>query len=268
MAAKRAVLCVVWTTAALLGARLVLAGPAGESGVGTERVVQFWRESAAELDAFAPDYVVDGGCGRLWFRGWHDRWWEVRWWAGSSMLAGVVAIAHVPEGWEPPDDGRTWLVIEPDEWTSSGLPDARAYCLREQALAAVQAGRVIGRMYRRPGRMILVAEGMWCAAALAAACAEPERVGGLVLIDPRPYRHLDGGGTGLSGAEAAGLERLVREHPEWLADLRNATRLYDIASVGPAVSVPVVAIADMRRWPQWLDVARERGGWYCIGVDA
>lgn len=257
-----------WLAVGVLVAGEGLAAPFGPGSLDPGAVAQFWRASAVELDAFAPDYTIEVGARRLWLRGWHDRWLQARWWAGSDVLACVIAVARVPDGWEPPDDGRTWLVLPPDDWTSSGLPDAKAYCLREQALAVVQAGRVLGRVHGRPVRVIVVAQGMSCAAALAAACAEPERVAGLVLIAPRPYRHFEGGRVGFSGPEAAEMERLVRDHPEWVADLRRAMELYDIAALGLAVDVPVVAIGDVRWWPQWLDLVAERAGWYCLGVDA
>lgn len=268
MERRKAFVLVGWLVLGTLIGQQALAARGGDEDPGVGAVAGFWWASAAELDAFAPDWVVDEGSGRLRFRGWHDRWWEARWWMGDDGLPCIVVLAHVPDGWEPPEDGRTWLVLQPDDWTSSGLPDAKAYCLREQALAVVQAGRVLGRVYGRPVRMVVVSEGIYGVAALAAACAEPKRVVGLVLIAPRPYRHFEGGRTGFSGPGAAELERLVRDHPEWVTDLRRATQLYDIAVLGPAVDVPVVAIGDTRWWPQWLDLAADRGGWYCIGVDA
>lgn len=268
MERRKALVLVGWLVLGSLIGQDAVAVRVRDEALGVGAVREFWQASAAELDAFAPDCVIDEGSGRLRFRGWHDRWWEARWWMGSDRRSCIVVLANVPEGWKPPEDGRTWLVLQPDEWTSSGLPDAKAYCLREQALAVVQAGRALGRAYGCPVRMVVVSEGIHGVAGLAAACAEPEAVAGLVLIAPRPYRHFEGGRCGFSGTEAVELEGFVRGHPEWAADLRRATQLYDIAVLGPAVDVPVVAIGDARSWPPWLDLAAERTGWYCIAVDA
>ena len=267
VAITRALRIAGWWAAGLLSVAAVGAA-AGRAELGAGgRAAEFWRGSIAELEAFAPDCVADELGGRLWFRGWHDQMLEAKWWAGDGALPCVVAAASVPEGWEPPADGRTWLVLRPKAWTVEGLPDARGYWLREQALAIAQARRAVERLYGRAVRTILMAEGLSCVAALGVACAEPEKVVGAVLLAPRPYRHFDGETVSLGGREAEELGRLARERPEWAEDLRRATGLYDIAVVGPIVKVPVLAIGDVCWWPAWLDWAAEKGRWYCIGVD-
>ena len=219
-----------------------------------------------ELDAFPPQIVADTAGGTLRFSGWRDRKYEARVWWGDEDLPAVVLVADVAKNWAPPQDGRTWVVLPPVTWSATGLPDPDGYCIREQALAIEQAGRVIEKLQKRPVGMIVVAEGLRAAAAMGVAVGDPERVVGLTLIEPAGYVHMAGGRVLIDGREGVALAHLANAHPTWRTAMQQGLGCFDLAKLGPAVKLPVAVVVGTDGGEDWLDDAQTWWGWRCLDV--
>jgi pimeloyl-ACP methyl ester carboxylesterase len=220
-----------------------------------------------DLDAYPPQIVADAVGGTLRFSGWRDKAHEARFRPGDEALPAVVALADVPQSWRPPEDGRTWLVLPPLAWSTAGLPDPDGYCMREQALAVEQAGRVLDRLMKRHVRLVVVAEGECATAAMGLALGNPERVAGLVLVEPKGFAHMAGGRVVVDGKEGAGLARLAAGNPRWRAGLERAMEYYDLCNLCAEVKAPVVSVVGKEGGEDWLADAQAQWGWRGLDVN-
>ncbi len=219
-----------------------------------------------ELDAFPPQIVADTRGGTLRFSGWRDRKYQARVWWGDGDLPAVVVVADVAKTWAPPKDGRTWVVMPPVAWSATGLPDPDGYCIREQALAIEQAGRVVEKLAKQPVRLIVVADGLRVAAAMGVALGDPERVVGLTFVAPDGYLHMARGRVLIDGKEGTMLARLMSAHPKWRASMARALGCYDLAVLGAAVKTPITVVVGTDGGEDWLADAQDWWNWRCLDV--
>ncbi len=234
----------------------------------SQAVIDYWDRAVKELDAFPPQIVADTRAGTLSFSGWRDRKYGARVWWGDEDLPAVVVVAGVVTGWAPPRDGRTWVAMAPLTWSATGLPDPDGYCIREQALAIEQAGRVIEKLQKRPARLIVVADGLRAAAAMGVAVGDPERVVGLTFVEPTGFVHMTGGRVLIDGKEGAALAELVRGHPAWRPAMQAALGCFDLENLGAATKTPVAVVVGTDGGEDWLDDALRWWGWRCLNVNS
>ncbi|MBC7287105.1 MAG: hypothetical protein H5T86_03485 [Armatimonadetes bacterium] len=249
------------TVAAMLGAALgFFARPGYPSALDTQG---FWQHVFDVLEAFPPNYVASADSGTVWQSGYCGNVTVVRCWPAAS-LPFIVIAAGFPADQPPPEDGLAWAVLGPWTWRPPSLPDAASYCLRWRALWMAQVLRAAESTVGQPVKAVILAEGLDAPPALAVAAFHPDRVEGVVLVNPRPWQHLNRGKVALEGAEGRALAAVLARHPDWAAALGEALRPYDIAELAPLVGCPVVVVASLWRPEPWLLSAAEEFGWALV----
>lgn len=222
--------------------------------------LDFWQHTLDLLEAFPPGLVrlLDGTY--MWETGYCNKIMFIRCWPARTS-SRVVLAAGFPANIAPPDDGMTWLVLPQLRWTVAGLPDRDAYCLRARALWIAQTLRAAEWDRRQSVRTVLLAEGLDAPAALAVAAIYEQRVAGVVLVNPRPWRHFSNGRIALEGIEGKLLSAFLAKHPRWRRYLAEGLQVYDIEQLIQCVQCPVVVLTSLRRPPRWLWIAAREYGW-------
>ncbi len=243
----------------LLVACLLAGAPRGMDAI------QFWGRAADEAALAPPGFHVTQGS--VEFPGPKGQSYRA---TVSVAEWSVMAFVHLVAGGlptAPREKHASHLVVRwmDGAWTSQGLPQADAYCVRRAAVAAVRGIETLRELAGLPGRrMVLVAHGWAAPAALGLAAARPDMVSGVLLVEPTPWVHMQAGRVALVGPEGDELERLLRRHPEWVGVMERSLSLYDIARLGRFVACPVGIVFRPENGEAWYGWASRAFGWRCV----